>query len=71
MSCEHGWHSKTDCDECTLERLDPQALHRIDELETALDDLLMQGVEGPTKDWMMVPRVEWDQAVERAKLKPR
>jgi hypothetical protein len=41
---------------------------RIARLEGALDDILTHGVEGPTKYWMMVPRVEWDQAVERAKI---
>lgn len=30
------------------------------ELVEALDNLHMQGVEGPTSAWMMVPKVEWD-----------
>lgn len=44
---------------------------RVAELEEVLDDIFVHGVVGPTPDWMMVPRVEWDQAVQRAKLKPR
>lgn len=34
--CGHGWHSKADCDTCTLERVEPQAAARIEELEVAL-----------------------------------
>jgi len=34
--CGHGWSSKTDCDICTLKRVNPQACDRIEELEIAL-----------------------------------
>ena len=44
---------------------------RVAELEAVLDDILMHCVVGPTSSWMMISRVEFDQAVDRAKLKPR
>lgn len=56
---------------CNPVEVGQAAERRIVELEDVIDDILVHGVEGPTKDWMMVPRVEWDQAAQRAKLKPR
>jgi hypothetical protein len=47
-----------------------EALARIAVLEEALDDIWMHGVDGPTAAWVMVSKVEWDQAFERAKLQP-
>lgn len=47
------------------------ALRRIAELEAALDDFLMHCVEGPTSDWMMIPRSEFDNIVKRGCLAPR
>lgn len=44
------------------------ARKRIAELEAVLDDIHIQGIERAA-GWMMVPKVEWDQAFERAKLK--
>lgn len=38
--CGHGWRSKADCDICTLERVEPQAAARIEQLENALRELL-------------------------------
>jgi hypothetical protein len=40
--CEHGWRDKSDCDECLLQRLTPQAAARIAELEAALRSVSTQ-----------------------------
>ncbi len=45
-----------------------ESRERIVELEAALDDLHMHGVEREYQ-WMMVPKVEWDQVFKRAGLR--
>jgi hypothetical protein len=50
----------------------PQPLfERIAELEAALDDLLMHCVDGPSADWVMLPRTEFDQVKGRLTPKPK
>ena len=44
---------------------------RIAELEAALDDLLMHCVDGPSADWVMLPRTEFDQVKGRLQPKPK
>lgn len=46
----------------------PCLQQRIKELEAALDDIHMHGVDGPTSGWVMVPKCEWEQAFKRADL---
>lgn len=54
------------CERCTkLEAALRQIEERIAELDDILDTIRMHGVEREY-GWMMVPKVEWEQAFERA-----
>jgi hypothetical protein len=60
-----------ECRAATLADICCTQAGRIAELEAALDDLLMHCVDGPSADWIMLPRTEFDQVKGRLTPKPK
>ena len=60
-----------ECRSATLVDICCSQAERIAVLEAALDDLLMHCVDGPSADWVMLPRTEFDRVKGRLTPKPK